>query len=213
MSTVRAPGPVRDHPRATTAALSIVGYALVGATFAGVVPEGVYPSLTEAEVNALSHAIAAVNATATLLLVAGWRFIRRGDVGKHRAAMGSAFALILLFLVLYLTKIGGGGTKEIVGVSGAVYYAYLGMLAVHVLLSVVAVPVVLHAVVLGLTHDPGELRGTIHPTVGKIAVAAWSLSLALGVITYVLLNHVYTYDAVRRGAVLLAAVGVPARRE
>lgn len=197
MSTVRAPGAIREHPRATTAALSIVGYALVGATFAGVVPDGIYPSLSESQVNALSHAIAAVNTTATLLLIAGWRFIRRGDVEKHRAAMVSAFVLILGFLVMYLTKIGGGGTKEIVGVSGAIYYAYLGMLAVHILLSIVSVPVVLHALVLGLTHSPTELREeTAHRTVGRIAAGAWIASLTLGVVTYLLLNWVYGYEFV-----------------
>lgn len=66
-----------------------------------------------------------------------------------------------------------------------------GMLAVHILLSILAVPVVLHAVVLGLTHSIADLPRTIHPRVGKIAVAAWVVSLALGIITYVLLNQVY----------------------
>jgi putative membrane protein len=86
------------------------------------------------------------------------------------------------------------------------------MLAIHVLLSIVAVPVVLHAVVLGLTHSPNELRDTIHPTVGRIAVTAWTLSLALGVITYVLLNHVYSWEVSER-AILLVLVGVPGYRK
>jgi putative membrane protein len=124
--------------------------------------------------------------------------------------MLTAFSLILLFLVLYLTKVGGGFEKSIViedgqflaAYSDVVRPAYLGMLAIHVLLSIVAVPVVLHAVVLGLTHSPSELRETIHPKVGRIAVAAWTLSLALGVITYVLLNHVYSWEVSERAALL-----------
>jgi putative membrane protein len=198
-------GPVRDHPRATVAVLSVVGYALVIGTFAGVVPREVFPDLTLAQVNLLSDAIAVVNTVATVLLVAGWRWIRRGEVRKHAAAMTSAFGLILVFLVMYLTKIGGGGTKEIVIASsgipgvpaGIVYGAYLAMLAVHVLLSIVSVPVVLYALVLGITRTPEELRTeTPHRTVGRIAAGAWICSLSLGVVTYLLLNHVYAWEYV-----------------
>ena len=68
---------------------------------------------------------------------------------------------------------------------------YLAMLAIHIFLSVVSVPVVLYAAILGLTHTPSELRETNHARVGRIAAVAWSVSLALGIVTYLLLNHVY----------------------
>jgi putative membrane protein len=168
----------------------VAAYVVVLGSFAGLFP---YPEISTDTVNLLSHAIAVVNTGALLLLVAGWRWIRRGEVDKHRAAMVGATALILGFLVMYLVKIGGGGEKEIVGATGLVYVAYIGMLAVHILLSVLAVPLVIHALVLGLTHSPSELRETIHPRVGRVAAATWILSLALGVITYLLLNHVYDY--------------------
>lgn len=186
---------VRARPRATVAVLSVVGYALVLGTFAGAIPATVFPDLTNAQVNLFSHAIAAINTTATLLLVLGWKWIRDGNVKKHRAAMGSAFGLIMVFLVLYLWKIGGGGTKELVGAPDPIYYAYLLMLAVHIILSVVAVPVVLYALVLGLTHTPRELREeTPHRLVGRIAAGSWILSLSMGVLTYVILNWVYSYE-------------------
>ena len=38
---------------------------------------------------------------------------------------------------------------------------------------------------------------TVHARVGRVAVAVWSVSLTLGVVAYVLLNHVYTYEFVR----------------
>ncbi len=197
MATADVGGPVKEHPAAVTAALSALGYAAVLGTFLGLVPGSVYPPLSQAQVNLFSHAIAAVNTTATLLLVAGWRWIRRDEVRKHAAAMGGAFALILVFLVLYLWKIGGGGTKEIVGPPTLVYYAYLAMLAIHIVLSVVAVPVVLYALVLGLSHSPAELRETRHAAVGRVAAGSWILSLSLGVVTYVLLNWVYGYEFVQ----------------
>ena len=197
MATASVGGRVKDHPAAVTAALSVAGYAAVIGTFLGIVPGSVYPSLTQAQVNLFSHAIAAINTTATLLLAAGWRWIRRDEVRKHTAAMTGAFTLILAFLVLYLWKIGGGGTKEIVGPPQVVYYAYLAMLAIHIVLSVVAVPVVLYALVLGLTHTPAELRQTRHARVGRVAAGSWILSLSLGVATYALLNWVYSYQFVQ----------------
>jgi putative membrane protein len=189
----------------TTAVLSVVGYALVGGVFAGVR----LPRLSEATVLLFGDLIAVVNTLALTALLAGALFVRRGQVRRHRAAMLTAFALILVFLVLYLWKVGGGFTKEFVVPAGAPFAAqagavealYLAMLAVHVILSVVAVPVVLHAVVLGLSHDVSELPRTEHPRVGRVAVAAWSLSLFLGVVTYLLLNHVYAWE--RAGAALL----------
>jgi putative membrane protein len=204
-ASARGPAPIRNHPRATVLVLSVVGYGLVVGTFLGWVPAAVFPDLTLAQVNLLADAIAAINTVTTLLLVAGWYWIRQGEVRRHAAAMGSAFALILVFLALYLLKIGGGGTKEFVGPTG-VYYAYLAMLAVHVVLSIVAVPVVLYALVLGLTHTPTELReSTPHRTVGRIAAGSWALSLSLGVVTYLLLNHVYDWEFVE--AVVALPVG------
>lgn len=192
MATADAQRRLRNHPLGVTAILTIVGYALVLGTFLVDIP--IYPDLTLAEVNVLTHAIAVINAATTVLLVAGWYWIRTGAVEKHRFAMVGAFLLILLFLVVYLLRVGGGGEKYITGVSDPVYYAYLAMLGIHILLSILAVPVVLYALILGLTHTPAELRQTSHATVGRIAAASWILSLVLGVVTYAMLNHVYAYE-------------------
>jgi putative membrane protein len=184
----------KERPKTVTAVLSVVGYALVVGALTLGNPLGV--TIPESQVNLLSHAIAAVNTVATVLLVLGWRAIRRDDVDTHRKLMVSAFGLILVFLVMYLAKTGFGGTKEIALDPGVVYYAYLAMLAVHILLSAVSVPVVLYALVLGLTHTPAELRETAHAKVGRVAAASWVLSLSMGVLTYLLLNHVYGYEFV-----------------
>lgn len=206
MATASASGPLKDHPAAVTALLSVVGYSLVVGTFLGVVPDSVFPDLSLQQVNLFSDAIAVVNTITTLTLIAGWRWIRRDEVTKHATAMATAFGLILVFLVLYLTKIGGGGTKEFVGPQ-LVYYAYLLMLAIHIILSIVSVPVVLYALVLGLTHTPSELRETSHARVGRIAAGSWILSLSLGVIAYALLNHVYSWEFVEAAVVLAAPAG------
>ena len=146
--------------------------------------------------NLLTDAIAVINTVNVAVIAMGWWFIRHDRIRLHAASMISSFALICVFLVLYLTKIGGGGTKEFVGPE-LVYLGYLAMLAIHITLSIVAVPVVLFALVLGLTHTPAELRQqTPHRRVGRIAASAWLLSLVLGVVTYLLLNHLYTWEYV-----------------
>ena len=198
-------GPVGDHPNATTIILSAVGYAAVVGVFAVPSVQALFPELSLGQVNLLAHAIAVVNTLAVSSLIAGWYWIRNDEVRKHAHAMVSAFVLILLFLGMYLPKVAGGGTKEFVLESSLawvplwewVYPAYLAMLAIHILLSILAVPLVLYAIVLGLTHTPTELRSrTPHRTVGRIAASTWILSLVLGVVTYLLLNHVYSYEFV-----------------
>jgi putative membrane protein len=203
----------KANPGRVTAVLSLVGYVLVGLAFTPAAP---FPSVGDDTVILLGDAIAVVNTLALTALLTGVYFIRRGAVRKHRAAMLTAFTLILVFLVLYLTKVGGGFERSLVvreshflGVyAGVVRPAYLAMLAVHIFLSVVSVPVVLYAIVLGSTHTPAELRGTVHARVGRVAVLAWSLSLVLGVVTYLLLNHVYAWEP-RHAAFVLLVVGPP----
>jgi putative membrane protein len=190
-------------PRRVTAAISVVGYALVFGTFGGVLP---FPSISDQTVLLLGDAIAAVNTAALLAILAGVYFIKTEQIRKHRAAMLTAFGLILAFLVMYLVKVGGGFEKEILA-EGPVLWAYLIMLAIHILLSAISVPVVVHAVVLGLSHTVPELRKTAHARVGRIAVAAWGLSLFLGLVTYVMLNHIYGWVPRGSEATLLVAVG------
>ncbi len=191
MATTSVGATARTHPRATTAVITTVGYVVLVGTLEGLAPSGLYPDLSPWTVNRLADAIAAINAAATASLLYGYVAIRRGRVRRHRAAMLTAFGLILLFLVLYLLKVGGGGTKEFVGPRPA-YLVYLALLAVHVLLSMLSVPLVVYQVVTGLAYAPAELaRRTAHRRVGRLAVAAWTVSLSLGVVTYLLLNHVY----------------------
>lgn len=188
MATADAgPAIVRRHPRLVVAVLTVVGYALVIGTIAVGLP--IYPTISRETVVLLSHAIAAINTVTVLLLSLGWYWIRADRVRRHRAAMIAAFSLILLFLVLYLLKTGGGGRRDVVGGPSALVTGYYVMLGVHVVLSILAVPVVLYALTLGLVYTPTELRRTVHARVGQVAAAAWIVSLVLGIGAYVVLNY------------------------
>lgn len=186
----------RLHPARVTGVVSLIGYAIVIGSFAGVVP---VPDLSRETALLFGAAIAVINTVALASLLAGWWFIKQDAVRNHRRAMLTAFGLILIFLILYVWKQAGGFTKQFVVSQGQflaeyatlITYAYWAMLGIHVFLSIVAVPLVVYAVLLGLTHSPAELATTSHPRVGRIAVWVWSISLALGILTYLLLNHVY----------------------
>ena len=208
MSTVTVRDRAKRRTREITVLLTVVGYGAVLGAF--LVPEfkALFPELTRGQVDLLAHAIAVVNTITIGTLSLGWYWIRTDQVRKHAAAMVTSFALILIFLGMYIPKVAGGGTKYFVGPDLA-YYAYLIMLAIHIALSILSVPVVLYAIVLGLTHTEHELRTqTPHRTVGRIAASAWLLSLVLGVVAYVLLNHVYdsTFRAAETAAVMLPAL-------
>ena len=122
----------KTSPRLVTTVLSLIGDAVVVGTFEGFIP--LFPDLSRETVVFLGDAIAVINATALVAILVGVRFIRRGQVRKHRAAMLAAFALILLFLATYLLKVGGGFEKAILA-DGWVWWAYVVMLGVHVVLS------------------------------------------------------------------------------
>src|SRR6056297_748993 len=189
------PSWLKDNVAAVTAVLTGVGYAPVFATFTGLIP--FYPNIGKSGVNLLGHVIAVVNLAATLCLIAGWRYVKQGKIEAHAKAMTAAFGLILVFLLLYLPKVGGGGEKRLVeSVPDPIALGYFVMLAIHIILSAIAMPVVLYAFLLVISHTPAELRDSLHPRVGRIAAASWILSLVLGVVTYLILNHVYSYEFV-----------------
>lgn len=178
---------VGKRPLVTAGGLTLVAYAVVIATFAGALP---YPPISRATSTLLSHAIAIVNAATVACLLAGWYWVRTGAVRRHRIAMSFAMVLILAFLGMYLLRIGGGGTKTFVGPS-TIRLGYLAMLAVHILLSIAAVPLVIYVFVLGVSRTVPEIRRSPHARVGRVAASVWILSLVLGLVTYLLLEHVY----------------------
>ena len=177
----------------STGVASLAGYIIVIGTFLEIWPESLFPDLTVWAINRLADVIAIVNLTALCCIIIGWYFIIKGDIKRHNQFMLASFGLILLFFVLYLPTVGGGGTKEFIG-PVLVRYIYLIMLAIHIGLSIAAVPLVVYQIITGMTHSPAELlRLKYHRKIGRIGATAWIVSLGLGVITYLMLNHIYEW--------------------
>lgn len=80
---------------------------------------------------------AGLNALATVLMTAGFLFIKQGKREAHRAAMLSAGAVSAVFLVGYVAhKILVRGVHTPFGGEGAIRTIYYGMLISHILLAI-----------------------------------------------------------------------------
>jgi putative membrane protein len=180
----------RIPPVATTAAITAAVYGVLGAALSRRPPQELSPFVPPI-LATLPLAIAVINGAALFCLLAGWRAIREGRVQRHRAFMLAATGLISLFLVLYVGRVAMGGVKAFPGPPGIRTYVYLPVLAVHVCLSIVSVPLVVYNIVTGVTRDPVGVAKTRHPAVGRIGARLWSVSLALGILVYVLLNVLF----------------------
>ena len=87
---------------------------------------------------------ASLNSLATLLLLAGFAFVRMKSVRAHRACMISALAVSAIFLASYVThKILVGGTHTPFGGEGAIAWFYYAMLITHIILAMGVVPLAL----------------------------------------------------------------------
>ncbi len=192
MAVARVRGHVRMNLGSYTLAGTLFAYAAVIGTFLGLFP---YPPITLETSTLLSHLVATANAATVVCLVVGWWAIRQARVSLHRRSMLAATATIVLFLVLYLVRVGGGGTKHFVGPE-PIATIYVVMLGVHVFLSIVAVPLVIYVLLLGLTRSPAALRQTNHARIGRVAAATWIVSLVLGFVTYLLLEHLFDWQYV-----------------
>jgi len=93
-------------------------------------------------VTILPHVNAALNALATVLLVAGYVQIKRRQEIAHKWTMLACFGVSVVFLACYLTyhfNIPGGSKTFPTYPPDVVRYAYYGMLLTHVVLAA-AVP-------------------------------------------------------------------------
>ncbi|AWB28666.1 DUF420 domain-containing protein [Halococcoides cellulosivorans] len=174
----------REHALAVTGLLTLIAYLLVGLTFAGVLP---WPSIGRETSELLARVVTVLNGISLTFLLAGVYYIHNDRVARHRTAMLASVATIALFLVVYLQKVGGGGTMTFDG-PAMVGLVYFPMLAIHLLLSALAVPLVSYALVVGLVTPIDRLPETAHPRIGRWAAGTWTLSLVLGIVTHLLLT-------------------------
>lgn len=180
----------RDRIRELTAVLSVLSLALVFGTAGGFVPAGLLPRVSPL-VAAVPHINALLSAAALLTITAGVRAIKRGDISRHRAAMTVTTLLFLSFLALYLYRIALEGPSQFPGPETVYQFVYLPVLAIHVFLAVVSIPLVYYVLLLAVTRPVSAIRESPHPRVGRVAATLWFVSFALGIVVYALLYLAY----------------------
>lgn len=121
---------------------------------------------------------ATLNAIAGLFLLAGYYFIRRRQIARHRAAMLGAFAMSTLFLVSYVIYHANVGSKPFPG-QGPIRIVYFTILISHIILAASVVPLALVTLSRGLKRDDAR-----HRRIAKITWPIWMYVSVTGVVVY-----------------------------
>jgi Predicted membrane protein len=182
---------VRRHLLIGSLGMSLLAIGTVFAAVLGVIPRTMLPTAPGVVLAVIPHVNAVLSTTAIVTIVLGVRAIRRGAVRRHRRLMLITVVLFVAFLVLYLYKVILAGPVSFGGPPGVYERVYLPVLAVHIILAVVCIPFVVHALLLGLTHEVRELYQTRHQLVGRIGATLWLISFALGNVVYLLAYILY----------------------
>ncbi len=121
---------------------------------------------------------AALNATAAVLLAAGFAFIRAKRIAAHKACMLSAVAVSAVFLTSYLYYHYHAGSTPFQG-QGFVRTLYFTILISHTILAIVILPLVIITVTFAL-------RGKIerHRRIARWTLPLWFYVSVTGVVIY-----------------------------
>jgi len=132
-------------------------------------------------VSSLPAVNAALNFMSAVCLLAGYLRIRRREITAHKRFMIAATCFSALFLVSYITYHFFHGDTIFPG-HGWVRTAYLVVLASHVLLSMVALPLIFARVYFGLGS---QFR--FHRKVARWTFPIWMYVSVTGVLVFLLL--------------------------
>ncbi|MCS6927113.1 MAG: DUF420 domain-containing protein [Candidatus Binatia bacterium] len=128
---------------------------------------------------------ALLNATSAVLLLLGYRFIRRRHIRAHQVSMTAAFAVSVLFLLSYLVYHYYAGATRFSG-SGWVRPLYFAILFSHTVLAAF-VPFL---ALLTLTRA-WKRQFRQHGRIARWTLPIWLYVSVTGVIIYFLLYHLY----------------------
>ncbi|HEY9127149.1 MAG TPA: DUF420 domain-containing protein [Acidobacteriaceae bacterium] len=143
----------------------------------------VHPAAASSTQYAFLPALNAVfNGLSAIALLVGYTFIRARRIRQHRAAMMTAFIFSTLFLVSYILHHALHGDVRYPA-HAALRGVYLPLLASHIVLAVVALPLVLVTFFFSLTE-----RIPQHRKVARWTFPLWLYVSVTGVITYVMLR-------------------------
>lgn len=126
---------------------------------------------------------ASLNGASGILLVAGYVFIRRRQIERHRFCMLSAFGLSALFLISYIIYHSIAGSTNFTG-QGWIRPLYFTILISHIILAALVLP-------LALMTLYRAWRGVFvqHRQVARWTLPTWLYVSVSGVLVYLMLYH------------------------
>ena len=129
---------------------------------------------------------AIINGITAILLVVGVVQIKRGNKKEHQVLMKINILLSLLFLIMYIAY---HVTSEmaIYGGQGIIRYVYYVILASHIILSGILVPLVL------FTYKHAALGQYLkHRKLAKVTFPIWLYVAVTGVVVYLMISPYYS---------------------
>lgn len=142
---------------------------------------GVEPAGSAGEPSIWASANALFNASATVCLLLGYRFVRRGELTAHRRSMLTAFGFSTLFLIGYVINHAQVGSVPFSG-QGAVRWIYFALLIPHIVLAAVVLPMALLTLSRGWTNRIDQ-----HRRIARITLPLWLYVSVTGVVLYLML--------------------------
>ena len=133
------------------------------------------------------HDLPALNATlnslSAVLLLAGYRNIRRKNIAAHRACMVSAFGVSTLFLISYLVYHYHVGSVPFTG-QGWIRPVYFTILITHLILAATILPLALITL-----YRAGREQFDKHRRIARWTLPVWLYVSVTGVVIYLMLYH------------------------
>jgi len=149
--------------------------------------------------NQLPPIYATINGVTAVVLVAAVVAIKNGNRKLHEYLMKFAIACSLAFLVMYVAyhmtadsvKFGDANHDYILDATeasnvGGIRYLYYFILASHIVLSIVIIPMVLFSYVRALTSQFDQ-----HRKLARITFPIWLYVAITGVLVYILISPYY----------------------
>lgn len=142
------------------------------------------PLLSALDYAALPPFNAALNGLSTILLLAGFLFVKTGRLKAHRAAMVSALVSSSVFLVCYLLYHYGAGHTEFPKEHPVARKIYFAILLPHVLLAVVNLPFIALLVIAAAKGNFAK-----HKRLARFTFPSWLFVSVTGVLIYFMIHQ------------------------
>jgi putative membrane protein len=139
------------------------------------------------EIQDIAHVNAALNALSVFFLLLGYKFIRAGNMEKHKLCMLTAVVISAFFLIGYVTyKLNSGFAKF--GGEGIIRPMYFTLLIIHVIGAISIVPLVPLTLFRALTGNFDK-----HKRIARWTWPIWVFVGISGVVVYIMAIHLYPH--------------------